>query len=473
MDADEALARALQAEEHQLAFASRQPAADGHQEFATRLQAAVQTVLQYEDQLLQALALSVVPLEELQREAAEQVKLIEAMGEQPPLAAEDALAQGLLAWFKADFFKWVNNPACQLCGGSNTQGTGVAGPTAEEAAGGAGRTEVYRCVQCGSITRFPRYNDPAKLLETRSGRCGEWANCFTLCCRAVGLDARYVLDWTDHVWTEYYSHALRRWVHLDPCEVAYDKPLLYEVGWGKPLSYVLGFSKDEVVDVTRRYTKQWGQLRLRRTQADEGWLRQYLQQLSGRLQAELPPDLRAVLRERLEREVQQLAQQQAQPVSADEAAMPGRQTGSAAWRAVRGETGTSTGTCAVPALLTGTRFRLAKDDHQNAHEPRAVCGGAVRASGENAPSETAVQAFDGRADTKWLDFGGANGGLTWLEYRLPNMALPAVVDEYALTSANDSPERDPCNWTLEGWADGENWTALDGGRHQMKRQCSR
>lgn len=84
-------------------------------------------------------------------------------------------------------------------------------------------------MKCDTQCRFPRYNDPAKLLETRQGRCGEWANCFALCCRAAGLEARYILDWTDHVWTEYYSHAHRRWIHLDPCEAAYDKPLLYEV----------------------------------------------------------------------------------------------------------------------------------------------------------------------------------------------------------------------------------------------------
>ena len=62
--------------------------------------------------------------------------------------------------------------------------------------------QVYSCDICHVKTSFPRYNDPEKLLETRRGRCGEWANCFTLMCRALGWETRYVADETDHVWTE-------------------------------------------------------------------------------------------------------------------------------------------------------------------------------------------------------------------------------------------------------------------------------
>jgi peptide-N4-(N-acetyl-beta-glucosaminyl)asparagine amidase len=57
----------------------------------------------------------------------------------------------------------------------------------------AGVVEQHQCKDCGAITRFPRYNHPGVLLDTHRGRCGEWANCFTLCCRALGFDARCVV----------------------------------------------------------------------------------------------------------------------------------------------------------------------------------------------------------------------------------------------------------------------------------------
>lgn len=64
-----------------------------------------------------------------------------------------------------------------------------------------------------------------------------------------------------------------------------------------------------------------------------------------------------------------------------------------------------------------------------------------------------MQAFDGNIHSKWLDFSGAGGKTTWLEYALA-ADLPAVaLQSYTLTSANDFPERDPRDFVLEGVAD--------------------
>lgn len=152
--------------------------------------------------------------------------------------------------------------------------------TEEEKAGGASRVEgktshiqypcslfkyrtksvintVYSCRLCKTENTFPRFNSPRTLFKTRRGRCGEFANLFGAYCRALGFDTRYILDFTDHVWTEVWSVRQQRWLHADSCEGLIDIPNMYEQGWGKKLSYVIGATNDSVADVTKRYTRKF------------------------------------------------------------------------------------------------------------------------------------------------------------------------------------------------------------------------
>jgi hypothetical protein len=86
----------------------------------------------------------------------------------------------------------------------------------------------------------------------------------------------------------------------------------------------------------------------------------------------------------------------------------------------------------------------------------------VTAAGDNPPNETADKAFDGDYSTKWLDFWldfSPTG--SWIQNRYADDAR-YYVTEYAITSANDAPERDPRDWTLLGSNDGgESWDMLD------------
>ena len=60
----------------------------------------------------------------------------------------------------------MNSPQCPVCG-SSTSGIGSLQPTPEELKWGAGTVEGYRCNQCQTTVRFPRYNHPQKLLGMR------------------------------------------------------------------------------------------------------------------------------------------------------------------------------------------------------------------------------------------------------------------------------------------------------------------
>ncbi|VDO13381.1 unnamed protein product, partial [Rodentolepis nana] len=267
-------------------------------------------------------ALNDIPLDKLLREAAETNDV------SPENVKPHQLLRAFLRWFKEDFFDWFDNCVCDECG--STMKAQSAAPTATESKEGMAYTvEVYSCPNSASHPqqRFPRFNDPLKLMQTRKGRCGEWATCFcfilaslkkdTTCVRkGDGLhgekmeDAwfqgvRLVFDQTDHVFVEVWLTDLEgsdsgrttvgskgRWVHVDPCEQLVDAPLVYELGWKKELSYIFALSVPppmdnanlryqavDVTDVVWKYTADFSGVVRRRRLISEVVLAQYLAQV--------------------------------------------------------------------------------------------------------------------------------------------------------------------------------------------------
>ncbi|XP_072009709.1 peptide-N(4)-(N-acetyl-beta-glucosaminyl)asparagine amidase [Engystomops pustulosus] len=305
--------------------------------FFKTLQANSQHVLVYELPELQQKAREHIPVSELNARAQEKLKQARSLEVDTTVNEDDFLTLELLRWFKEQFFVWVDSLPCSRCGGQ-TQTKESLTPSADDLRWGAQRVENHYCSKCQYANRFPRYNDPGKLLETRRGRCGEWANCFTLCCRALGLEARYVWDSTDHVWTEVFSSSQNRWLHCDPCENTMDKPLLYEVGWGKKLSYIIAFSKEEVVDVTWRYSCKHEEVIARRKDVRESWLRETIAGLNKTRQQSLPEQRKKELLGRLIVEIVEFMS----PKTPKPGELGSRVSGSLAWRVARGETGLQT-----------------------------------------------------------------------------------------------------------------------------------
>eukprot|EP00854_Cymbomonas_tetramitiformis_P030937 gene30937-38787_t len=175
----------------------------------------------------------------------------------------------------------------------------------------------------------------------------------------------------------------------------------------------------------------------RRLEVPEKLVAASTSRLQARLRSEVPVEARTALAERDRLETAELERG---PSSASDDDLPGRQSGSVQWRTQRGEMGPGS---------AGTAW--------------AVCGaGRVRASGQHEGGfEVAANLFDGRPNTKWLDFGGAGGKETWVEWQ--SMGGSAMrLGSYALTSGNDCPERDPSSFTLEGQAaQGAPWEPID------------
>jgi lysophospholipase L1-like esterase len=82
----------------------------------------------------------------------------------------------------------------------------------------------------------------------------------------------------------------------------------------------------------------------------------------------------------------------------------------------------------------------------------------ITARGGSPANEAPSMAFDNLTSTKWYNFN--TSGVIWIQYQFCNGASFAV-NSYSLTSANDSPLRDPKTVNLYGSNDGATYTLLD------------
>ncbi|KAH9687986.1 peptide-N(4)-(N-acetyl-beta-glucosaminyl)asparagine amidase [Citrus sinensis] len=399
LKSDEELARMFQAEEEALLF-QQHAVGENSGQFEETVHPYISKVLMYEDPIRQEAAKKTVPVERLEEKSL--VSLAREGNFKPSKTEQDhAFLLQLLFWFKQTFrsgrvcivnpqcsrtlffchiadrmnlicvlfilqyCRWVNAPPCDGCS-NETVGQGMGTPLPSEIQYGAARVELFHCKVCSKITRFPRYNDPLKLVETKRGRCGEWANCFTLYCRAFGYESRLILDFTDHVWTECFSQSLGRWMHLDPCEGIYDRPLLYEKGWNKKLNYVIAISKDGVFDVTKRYTRKWHEVHIeavmvlsRRNIATEQTVSAVLAKMTRECRRSFASETLSTLEDcdKCEREAMErdLYSTDDAPVS-----LPGRQSGDKEWRISRSEIG-SDDNCSLSC--SSCPVRVCIDEH--------------------------------------------------------------------------------------------------------------
>jgi hypothetical protein len=71
--------------------------------------------------------------------------------------------------------------------------------------------------------------------------------------------------------------------------------------------------------------------------------------------------------------------------------------------------------------------------------------------------EDVTKAIDGNSGTKYLNFNKTNTGL------VVNTGRNSIANRMDLTTANDFPERDPVNYTIEGSNNGSSWTTITSG----------
>uniref|UniRef100_A0A7S2M4K7 Transglutaminase-like domain-containing protein n=1 Tax=Zooxanthella nutricula TaxID=1333877 RepID=A0A7S2M4K7_9DINO len=210
-----------------------------------------QVVEDYADKQLQALALEALDLEaaseDFRNASLWEGRHKERIGK-------------LSNWFYNKYFSWLSGRTCGQCNVQMTSGGEHVVPTQDELEHGAHRVRLFKCPTCPNVSRFPRYKSLKKLLETRTGLCGEFARVFGLFLAALGYEYRLVLDWTDHVWNEVLIDS--RWETVDTTCPGYN--FKHILRWHMPVVYIVAFGAHEVLDVTARYATNWADVEARR-----------------------------------------------------------------------------------------------------------------------------------------------------------------------------------------------------------------
>ena len=93
-------------------------------------------------------------------------------------------------------------------------------------------------------------------------------------------------------------------MHLDPCEGAFNQPLLYEQGWNKELNYTIALTKDGVYDVTKCYTRKWHEILRRHLVTSEDNVKEVISSSTKKARKCFSPVELAALENRDKRELE-------------------------------------------------------------------------------------------------------------------------------------------------------------------------
>eukprot|EP00929_Paragymnodinium_shiwhaense_P063804 TRINITY_DN31926_c0_g1_i1.p1 TRINITY_DN31926_c0_g1~~TRINITY_DN31926_c0_g1_i1.p1 ORF type:complete len:542 (-),score=122.27 TRINITY_DN31926_c0_g1_i1:76-1701(-) len=194
----------------------------------------------------------------------------------------------------------VGAETCDGAAASQIMGTIACQPQDDQPSDDCMYAEVRYCPKCekqGRLFEYSRLHGPLALFGTGlnrnwvMGQCEEFSRAGYTLLATLGWTARYVLDFTDHVWIEVWladgKNGGHKWVHADPSEGVLDSPLMYETGWGKQLTMIFAFTPWSVTHVTATYTKDYNATVARR-QIPESLLDKIVGQANEELNAALP-----------------------------------------------------------------------------------------------------------------------------------------------------------------------------------------